>query len=242
MTRVKNPLEFPNGHPCLTIQEDERIEDEKLSDLIALGMPSEDHVRLTIRGEFFDAIFTDYTLELYGFWPEDLERGRRYQGMFAWPNCTLVRFPSEKSGHVFEAAYCFWLLRVRFQGTTVRELIWHPDIQDYLSALRNVWIVYSEPAKALLSHIQQTETTTQIETQVKASRGRPQRFANTDAFLAALNEAANQLESDGFSLSQPNIAGIMETDQRGIRRWCRDFHVDWEQWKRSREKPDKNRK
>lgn len=35
------------------------MEDERLSDLLALGMPSDGQVRLTIKGEFFDPAFAD---------------------------------------------------------------------------------------------------------------------------------------------------------------------------------------
>lgn len=62
--RIKSPLEFPNGHPCLKIQQAERLEDDQLSVLIALGMPPEGHVRLTIKGEFFDTDFADCTLDI----------------------------------------------------------------------------------------------------------------------------------------------------------------------------------
>lgn len=57
--RIRSPLEFPNGHPCLKIQQADRLEDERLSDLLALGMPSDGQVRLTIKGEFFDPAFAD---------------------------------------------------------------------------------------------------------------------------------------------------------------------------------------
>jgi hypothetical protein len=71
-------------------------------------------------------------------------------------------------------------------------------------------------------------------------RGRPEKYETKEEFLSALSDAAKELEIAGDAITQPNIAGAMEADERQIRLWCDKFDVDWSAWKKERKgKPDK---
>ncbi|MEK6286005.1 MAG: hypothetical protein AABO57_09720 [Acidobacteriota bacterium] len=230
--RIRSPLEFANGHACLKIQQADRLEDERLSDLVALGMPTDGQVRLTIKGEFFDPAFAGYTLELYGFWPEDLEPNRRDQRIGA-PDHTLVNYPSEASGYIFKACYYFWLQRVRYGNETVRELSWHPDVRDYLSIKRNVWVKYSEPARALLRHVQQ--------------RGRREGtgyFKSDASFINALSEVLRDqdrrlseskglyfLSRNQFWQAKPLTMRESQARTKTLRNWLTRCGLTWDQAK-----------
>jgi hypothetical protein len=245
MMRIQSPLEFPNAHPCLKIQQAELLEDERLPDLVALGMPPEDHIRLTIKGEFFDADFADYVLELYGFWPEDLEPNRRDQ-RFGSPPYTRVHYPSAASGCTFKEHYYFWLLRVRRTGETVSELIWHPDVLDYLSFMRNVWVVYSEPARALIGHIEK-----------RSQRGRREGtgyFEGNNNFIKALRDvlkdkdASLSVAQGLFYLSQhrlwqgePLTVKGCQLRRKTLRNWLARCELTWAQAKQKYCKPSKKR-
>lgn len=241
---IRSPLVIPNGHACLKIEKDDLLEDERLADLIALGMSTDGQVRLTIGGEFYDPIFADYMLEMYGHWPEDLEPNRRDQ-RFGVPPYTRVHYPSA-SGCTFKEHYYFWLIRVRHKGETVRELIWHPDVLDYLSFKRNAWVVYSEPARALIGHIEK-----------RSPRGRREGtgyFESNNTFIKALRDVLK--DKDGslsvaqglFHLSrhrlwqgEPLTPKESQVRRKTLRNWLTRCELTWAHAKKKYCKQSKKR-
>jgi hypothetical protein len=237
MIRIRSPLEIPKRDPRVKFEEKERIEDERLSDLINLGIPSEDQTKITWQGEYFDPTLVGYTLELFGPDAEEFEPETReilFRVGVVNPHHVIYRI--HDSNFITEAAFYVYVIRVReASGQIVREYIWHPDIRDWLSMKRNVWVVHVEKAKTLISYVEKNAPLPDTETQLVMSNekrvGRPVRFKNKEIFLAALGKAAEQLKSEDQPITQPNIAGLIEADERDIRRWCTKFTVDWETWK-----------
>ncbi|MEN3334268.1 MAG: hypothetical protein V7641_3633 [Blastocatellia bacterium] len=78
------------------------------------------------------------------------------------------------------------------------------------------------------------EVSKRLSTVSLSHPGRPERYQNQDEFLAALEQAAAQLELEHSAISQPNVAALLDADERQIRLWCGKHGVDWSAWKRER--------
>lgn len=212
---------------------------------LAEDFPVECWYSVVLEGRFFGEGFEHVTAELIGT-QISIESVERYKP------CRMFQY-----GDLFSESkpLLLWRQRIFYQA----ENIWTPSVEITLSPtypqvpfLESVWNPIHRNQKIVLSSpINTAKSEEKLLVQVgkkvigqmkQSSVGRPAIFKNQEEFLIALGKAAEQLESDSQPLTQPNIAGLMQADEREIRRWCDKFEVKWSAWRRDRKaKPDKNK-
>lgn len=240
----------------------EGLEMDALHDVY--GMPRDiPQMFLTMSGTEYGEEFADFTVEVFGLKgetdePDDVsrlaERTIRDKIKVSNVDPDTIRFgaggcssiTNNETGECMVKIYV-WRWRVYMDNSSLcLENNWFND-----DLIGGGWIpyilgiVYDNPEK-MVADIHRFAPAFKLCNLVDAdlSRpGRPERYKNKEEFLTDLNRAAAQLESDGLALSQPNIAGLMEADERQIRLWCDKFGIKWLAWKQERAaKPDKNGK
>jgi hypothetical protein len=226
------------------------------------GMPRDiPQMILTIQGIKYGQEFADFTLEMFGL-QGDVDQSDEIsrQNERTIGDDTVVLNVIDPDSLPFGAG-CSYTITNRETGKCVVKIHvwrWRVFMDNSSLCLENNWhrddltgggwipfilgLVYDNPDK-MVEDIVRFAPAFKLCNLVDASLsrpGRPERYENKDEFLAALEHAATQLDTDNAPITQPNIAELMGADERQIRLWCGKHKVDWSTWKRERTaKPDK---
>jgi hypothetical protein len=201
---------------------------------------------VTYPGIAFGDQFADFTIELFGLKgedipPDEIERlAQRQVGQVQYANAVSETLPM-KAGLRFTATN-----HETGDHISVWAWRWRVFMDDSSLCLENLWqsqagwipyvlgIKYDNPEK-MVADAHRFAPAFRLCNLIDAKfpiTGRPATFKNKAEFLDAIEHAAGLL--DGASLTQPNIAVLMEADERQIRLWCDKFEINWSEWKRER--------
>jgi hypothetical protein len=114
------------------------------------------------------------------------------------------------------------------------------DLESFINSTEELLRKMRERLKGL-RHLAVTETAAGIKLRKRSGRpkGSGRHFSTKSEFLAALQSAIQSLRQQGRPVTQETVASYLSQqegnptfDDRQLRRWIRDFDVDWQEVKK----------